>query len=57
VQSLAQQAGDLDWVTSIDFGDDQRLRYRGRHAVERCFGKLKQWRGIAMRSDKLARNY
>jgi transposase len=41
----------------IDFGDEQRLRYRGRNVVERCFNKLKQWRGIAMRSDKLARNY
>ncbi len=41
----------------IDFGKDQRARYRGRNVVERCFGKLKQWRGIAMRSDKLARNY
>ncbi|WP_431031514.1 IS5 family transposase [Plantibacter sp. RU18] len=41
----------------IDFGDDQKARYRGRNVVERCFGKLKQWRGIAMRSDKLARNY
>jgi hypothetical protein len=25
--------------------------------MERCFSKLKQWRGIAMRSDKTARNY
>lgn len=41
----------------IDFGDQQRVRYRGRNVVERCFNKLKQWRGIAMRSDKLARNY
>lgn len=41
----------------IDFGDDQRVRYRGRNVVERCFNKLKQWRGIAMRTDKLARNY
>ena len=41
----------------IDFGDEQRARYRGRNVVERCFNKLKQWRGIAMRSDKLARNY
>jgi transposase len=24
---------------------------------ERCFNKLKQWRGIAMRSDKLAHSY
>ena len=41
----------------IDFGEDQRQRYRGRNAVERCFNRLKQWRGIAMRSDKYARNY
>lgn len=41
----------------IDFGDDQKERYKGRNVVERCFNRLKQWRGIAMRSDKLARNY
>lgn len=41
----------------IDFGDHQRVRYRGRNVVERCFNKLKQWRGIAMRSDKTARDY
>ena len=41
----------------IDFGDRQRKRYRGRNVVGRCFNKLKQWRGIAMRSDQLARNY
>ena len=41
----------------IDFGEEQRARYRGRNVVERCFNKLKQWRGIAMRTDKLARNY
>jgi transposase len=31
--------------------------YRGRNVVERCFNKLKNWRGIAMRSDKTARSY
>ncbi|MDO4240604.1 MAG: hypothetical protein Q4D18_10360, partial [Micrococcus sp.] len=36
---------------------DQRQRYRGRNVVERCFNRHKQWRGIAMRSDKDARNY
>ncbi len=41
----------------IDFGGQQRERYKGRNVVERCFNKLKQWRGIAMRSDKTARNY
>ena len=41
----------------INFGAEQKKRYRGRNVVERCFNKLKQWRGIAMRTDKLARNY
>ncbi|GAA1832527.1 hypothetical protein GCM10009735_80210 [Actinomadura chokoriensis] len=31
--------------------------YRRRNVVERCIGRLKQWRGIATRFDKLARNY
>ncbi|WP_422880334.1 IS5 family transposase [Microbacterium gawkjiense] len=38
----------------IAFGDKQKERYKGRNVVERCFNRLKQWRGIAMRSDKLA---
>ncbi|GMA29841.1 hypothetical protein GCM10025874_30940 [Arenivirga flava] len=41
----------------IDFGDAQKECYTGRNVVERCFNTLKQWRGIAMRSDKTARNY
>lgn len=41
----------------IEFGPEQQERYRGRNVVERCFNRLKQWRGIAMRSNKLARNY
>jgi transposase len=41
----------------IDFGEEQRRRYRGRNVVERCFNRLKQWHGIAMRTDKVARNY
>ncbi|MFJ9469776.1 IS5 family transposase [Streptomyces caniferus] len=41
----------------IDFGDGQRQRYRGRNVVERCFNELTQWRGLAMRSDKTARNH
>jgi len=41
----------------IEFGPEQRERYRGRNVVERCFNRLKQWRGLAMRSDKTARNY
>lgn len=30
---------------------------KGRNVVERSFNRLKNWRGIAMRSDKTARNY
>jgi transposase len=41
----------------IDFGDEQQHRYKDRNVVERCFNKLKQWRGIAMRSDKTAASY
>lgn len=33
------------------------LAYRGRNVVERAFGRLKQWRGIATRYDKHAANY
>lgn len=40
----------------MDFGPEQRTRYRRRNVVERCLNKLKQWRGIATRSDKTARN-
>lgn len=31
--------------------------YRQRNAVERCINRLKQWRGLAMRTDKLAIAY
>lgn len=31
--------------------------YRHRNVVERCFNRLKQWRGIATRYDKTATNY
>jgi len=31
--------------------------YKGRNVVERCFSKLKRWRGIATRYDKTARAY
>ena len=32
-------------------------KYKGRNVVERAFNRLKQWRGIATRYDKTARNY
>lgn len=31
--------------------------YKTRNVVERCFNKLKQWRGLATRYDKTAANY
>lgn len=31
--------------------------YKSRNVVERCFNNLKRWRGIAMRTDKTARNF
>ncbi|MGV9942323.1 IS5 family transposase [Streptomyces sp. NPDC003401] len=31
--------------------------YKQRNAVERCINRLKQWRGLAMRTDKLALAY
>ena len=33
------------------------VEYTGRNVVERCFNKLKQWRGIATRYDQTARSY
>ena len=34
-----------------------RERYRRRNVVERCFNRLKQWRGVATRFEKRADNY
>jgi len=34
-----------------------RLAYKHRNTVERCINRLKQWRGIALRTDKLAVRY
>jgi transposase len=31
--------------------------YRQRNVAERCINRLKQWRGLAMRTDKLAVHY
>ena len=34
-----------------------RAIYRQRNVAERCINRLKQWRGLAMRTDKLAVHY
>ncbi|MGX9431951.1 MULTISPECIES: transposase [Bradyrhizobium] len=31
--------------------------YKGRNVIERCFCRLKDFRGVATRYDKLARNF
>jgi transposase len=36
---------------------DDRQAYKGRNIVERCFCRLKDWRRIATRYDKLAQNF
>lgn len=41
----------------IDFGPAQRERYKGRNVVERCINHFKNWRGLATRADKTARNF
>lgn len=34
-----------------------RPTYRLRNVVERCFNRLKQWRGLATRRDKTRESY
>ena len=34
-----------------------RIAYRRRNLIERLFGRLKNWRRVATRYDRLARNY
>jgi transposase len=35
----------------------ERELYRQRNLIERCFNRLKHWRRLATRFDKLARNF
>ncbi|ELS57256.1 putative IS4 family Transposase [Streptomyces viridochromogenes Tue57] len=48
------QAGD-----SVSTARSRPLRreYKQRNTVERCINRLKQWRGLATRTDKLAIAY
>jgi transposase len=39
-----------------DYHHDKEA-YKGRNVIERCFCRLKDFRRIATRYDKLARNY
>ena len=40
-------------VRMVDMPFDREV-YKRRNIVERCFNRLKQWRGIATRYDKTA---
>nr|WP_244300188.1 IS5 family transposase [Streptomyces atroolivaceus] len=44
--------GEAATVAAFD-----REVYKHRNVVERCFSRLKQWRGIATRYDKTAQSY
>jgi transposase len=35
----------------------RKISYKGRNVIERAFSHLKDWRRVATRYDKLARNY
>lgn len=43
--------------TRKHFHPFDRAAYRARNAIERTFGRLKDWRRIHTRYDKLARNF
>jgi transposase len=34
-----------------------RIAYRRRNRIERLIGRIKNWRGVATRYDRLAYNY
>jgi transposase len=42
---------------AIDQRDYDQHLYKARHLIENFFAKLKQYRGIATRYDKLAQNF
>ena len=41
-------------IRTISF---DKARYRERNVIERCINRLKQWRRVATRYEKLAANY
>ena len=69
---LADKAYDAEWIRAMIEAQDavpiipnrsttphafSRVLYRMRNRVERCFNKLKQFRRIATRYERLAANY
>ena len=43
--------------TTLRWTSDEKKGYRGRNVVERCVGRLKEFRRIATRYEKLALNF
>ncbi|WP_238585201.1 transposase, partial [Shigella flexneri] len=52
IQAIANEKMASDGRAQLD-----RDAYCNRNVVERCFGRLKEYRRIATRYDKTARNY
>jgi transposase len=48
------RAAHVDRVTLHSFS---KRAYKGRNVIERCFCRLKDFRRVATRYDKLARNF
>lgn len=44
--------GTADLIEGLDCGQFDRDTYKWRHLIEHFFGKLKEYRGIAMRCCK-----
>ncbi len=49
--------GSTKVVASLSLRAFDAEQYKRRNVVERAFNRLKQWRAIATRYDKHARNY
>jgi putative transposase len=52
--------GDIRYVPALGSEPNFRLSrpaYKGRNEIERAFSHLKDWRRVATRYDKLARNF
>jgi transposase len=41
----------------VTFSESDKVLYKERHKIENFFGRLKDWRGIATRYEKSARNF
>lgn len=52
IEPLIPQRSNSKRVLAFD-----KERYRERNVIERCINRLKQWRRVATRYEKLAANY